>query len=110
MMDEVAPEFNSSLQYLWRISNMLWSAHTARMDDTTTRDEFAILEQLEIELDPRMSYVERAEAEYFNKLARKSLSPIAIKEYFRYLNRTAHLKGLIMKDKSVLPGVVENTR
>ncbi len=108
-MDEVAPEFNSSLQYLWRISNMLWSAHTARMDDTTTKDEFAILEQLEIELDPRMTEQERWEAEVLNRRARK-LSPVAIKDYFIYLNRIAHSKKLIMKDKDLAPAVVKNTR
>lgn len=107
--DEVRPEFNSSLQYLWRISNLLWSAHTARMDETTAKDEFNILEQLEIELDPRMSEQERWEASCLNRLARK-LKPSDIKEYFLYLNRKAHASGLIMKDRESAPGVVRNTR
>lgn len=105
-MDDSQPEFNSSLQYLWRISNLLWSAHTARMDQTTQKDEVYILEQLEIELDPRMTEQERYYADFLNGKA-KSLKPLAIKNYFIFLNRIAHEKGLIMKDKETLPGVIK---
>jgi len=79
------------------------------MDDTTTKDEFAILEQLEIELDPRMTEEERVIANGLNKKAR-SLRSIEIKRYFLYLNRLAHDKGLIMKDRETAPAVVMNTR
>lgn len=108
-MDEVTPEFNSSLQYLWRISNMLWSAHTASMDTSTTRDEFVILKQLDIELYPRMNYCERWEAWVLKERAKK-LKPIDVEDYFIFLNTLAHDKGLIMKDKDVAPAVVLNTR
>jgi len=108
-MDEIAPEFNSSLQYLWRISNMLWSAHTAAMDTTTTRDEFLILKQLDIELYPRMNYRERWEA-YVLKERAKKLGARDVEDYFIFLNNLAHEKKLIMKDKDVMPAVVKNTR
>lgn len=108
-VEPVAPEFNSSLQYLWRVSNLLWSAHMARMDQDTVKDEFYILEQLEIELDPRMDEEERWEASVLNFYAAK-MNKRAIKEYFLYLNRIAHAKGLIMKDKSQMPAVVGNAR
>jgi len=107
-MEELAPEFNSSMQYLWRISNLLWSAHNARMDQETLKDEFYILEQLEIELDPRMSELERWEADVLNYYASK-LKRLAIKNYFIYLNRLAHSKGLIMKDREGGPAVTRNT-
>ena len=79
------------------------------MDEKTYKDEFAMLEELEIELDPRMSEVERWEADILCRRARR-LKPADIKDYFIFLNRLAHSKGLIMKDRDMLPGVVRNTR
>lgn len=100
-MEEVRPEFNSSLQYLWRISNLLWSAHTTCMDETTRSDELTILEQLEIELDPRMTSQERWESEILRRRARGLMSE-PIREYFIFLNRLAHQKGLILPRGGVL--------
>lgn len=108
-MEEIKPEFNSSLQYLWRISNLLWSAHTACMDERTRQDEFSMLEQLQIELDPRMNEQERWQGWLLNKRA-SNLNKHMITDYFLFLNRIAHDKGLIMKDQDTLPAMLRNTK
>lgn len=57
--NEPTPEFNSSLEYLRRISFLLWSIHVARMETKSCEDDFLLLDELDIELDPRMTIEER---------------------------------------------------
>lgn len=117
MDDNPRPEFNSSLQYLERISRLLWAAHVASMDDETTADELNALQQLHLELDPRTvnkkicvgqkEYDVTQYLEWCRKEA-KSKNPEKIRNYFRALNRFAHSEGLIMKDRRDDLGIFTN--
>ena len=108
-MEEPKSEFNSSLQYLWQINNLIWSACTASIDDDNSKDEFRILHLLDVLLDPRMTEQERWEASVLSSKAMKGYDYSKIRDYFIYLNRIAHSKGLILKDKDTLPAVIRNT-
>jgi hypothetical protein len=101
-------EFNSSLQYLWRISNLIWSAHVSSMNAKTVTDEVLILEQLHIELDPEMSDDERKAAEDLRVEVKKSYLKADIRKYFIHLNRFAHKKGLVLKKVQKRAGVISN--
>lgn len=105
MESDITPGFNSSLQYLDQINSLIWSTIRASIDETTRKDEYLILTNLQILLVPRMTEEEEEKAEELRKYASK-LSSKSLREYFTYLNRIAHAKGLIMKDTKNLPGVI----
>ena len=103
--DKKEPMFNSGIAYLQRISNLLWSFHLSRVEEQKPAYEFKILEDLDMELDPRMNDKERGEAETLRHLAEKNPTRYN-RDYFIFLNRFAHKQGLIMKDIKVTPGIL----
>jgi len=80
------------------------------MDKNTVADEFTILQQLDIELNPRMNAGEIKACEELRLACKYSLNTEKIRLYFLFLNNLAHSKKLIMKDNEQAPAVVKNTR
>lgn len=104
----VEPEFNSSIDYLKRIGWLMRYCHIASVNDEDYTDWLWVIEQLHIEIDPRLTDEERWQCDvirdyaYGGKHERNN-----IREYHLLVNRLAHLHGLIMKDKESLPGVMQ---
>lgn len=101
---EASPQFNSSLDYLKRISWLMNVAHTASVNDDDFLDWFWVLEQLHIELLPRMNPYEENILDTLMKRARvgvKYRQPV--RAYHSALNILAHQKDLIMTDKETGP-------
>jgi len=104
--NEPSPEFNSSIEYLKRISQLLWSIHIARQETESCEDDFLLLESLDIELDPRMNVDERNQSELLRGRCVNGKNKQMIRDWFVFLNRLAHDKKLIMKNSDQMAGVI----
>lgn len=93
--EEYTPEFNGAIHHAYRVA-MLVSAYQAAATETIdTADDFRILDLLDQEIDPYMTAQEVWEAEMLR--ARAKNSGLFVREYFVFLNRLAHSKGIMQK-------------
>jgi len=105
------PVFNSSLTYLERMNWLMQQAHVCSMDDEEVYDWLMCVEQLHIEIDPRMQPDEQTDLNILRrdtirrlKQPDKPLTNLVekreiVRKYHVAVNRFAHSKKLMMKDQ-----------
>ena len=106
------PRFNSSLNYLFRVNNLMDSAHILKLEadnnDSNYLPYFSILESIHIEIMPRLTEEENEEARRLMNKARVCLGNnqrTDIILYHFHINELAHNHNLILVDEESLDSI-----
>lgn len=90
-----SPEYNSAAHHAWRIGRLVQAYQNAVMSTENKTDDLQVLDLFDQEINPYMTDQECKDADELRKKC--SGNPVYIRDYFIFLNRLAHTKGIMQK-------------